>query len=156
MRIALIILLLTAAAPLAAETLGPAPDFDVTTLEGKSLSLSELRGQTVVLNFWFAGCPPCITEMPALNRLVKRFANDPVVFVAFSKDKSEILRKFRYADEFHYQLVGDDREVHHRYGVSGYPTHVLIDRDGEVREVVRGGAKNIDRALARMIEQLLD
>src|SRR6185312_613814 len=52
-----------------------APDFTVADLNGKMYKLSDLKGKTVVLNFWFTTCAPCVTEMPELNRLIEKYKN---------------------------------------------------------------------------------
>jgi thiol-disulfide isomerase/thioredoxin len=63
-----------------------APAFSVTSLEGKQYDLASLRGKTVVLNFWFLGCPPCVAEVPELNKLVAEFKDKNVVFLALALD----------------------------------------------------------------------
>src|ERR1700721_19361 len=67
----------------------PAPDFSLTSLDGKSYKLGELKGKTIVLNFWFTACMPCREEMPGLNELVKSYQNDRnVVFIAITFDQA--------------------------------------------------------------------
>jgi thiol-disulfide isomerase/thioredoxin len=68
----------------------PLPEFEGKTLSGLSVSNESLKGKTVVFNFWFVNCKPCIEEIPRLNELVKKYQNHPdIVFlsVTFDKDK---------------------------------------------------------------------
>src|SRR5262245_1629613 len=64
-----------------------APDFSITADNGRTYSASNFGGKLLVLNFWATWCPPCIDEIPSLDRFQKRFANDGVVVLAISVDK---------------------------------------------------------------------
>lgn len=66
-----------------------APDFIVQTIQGEVLNSNELRGNVVVINFWYEGCAPCIAELPALNKLRAEYQGKDVVFIAFSKDDTQ-------------------------------------------------------------------
>ncbi|MDZ7647241.1 MAG: TlpA disulfide reductase family protein [Cytophagales bacterium] len=75
-----------------------APDFISKTITGELISLTELKGKVVVINFWFTSCAPCITEMPTLNRLVEEFKYKDVVFIAFARDDVMELTSFLKRD----------------------------------------------------------
>ena len=64
----------------------PAPAFSVRTLDGRTLSLADLRGKVIVLSFWFIGCPACFAMEPKLNEFKARFAGTDVVFMAMTSD----------------------------------------------------------------------
>jgi peroxiredoxin len=133
----------------------PAPDFEVKTLEGKSLKLSALKGKVVVLNFWFIGCAPCRVEMPGLNILTEEFKDQDVIFIAFALDNAEDLEKFLEEKEFQYQIVPDGAKIASLYGVKVFPTHILIDKNGEMEFILTGGSEDRHEQLRPLIKNLL-
>lgn len=133
----------------------PAPAFNVVSLDGTPLQLADLRGQVVVLNFWFIACPPCRVEIPKLNQLVEEYQGANVVFIAFSPDSEEELREFQKTTRFDYHIIPDSTPVAQQYGVTGAPTHILIDREGIIRAVRYGEVSDPKAELSRSIAQIL-
>ncbi|GHE57664.1 peroxiredoxin family protein [Roseivirga thermotolerans] len=109
-----------------------APDFTLKNLEGNSINLQDFKGQYVLLNFWFAACKPCIMEMPELNELVEEFKPKGINFLAIGLDNPERITKFLEQHAFNYELLPNGRRVAHSYGVTSYPTHLLLDPNGKV------------------------
>jgi peroxiredoxin len=133
-----------------------APDFNLTSIDGETLSLSALRGKAVVLNFWFIGCAPCRVEMPALNRLVEAYEGRDVVFIGIAFDDADALRAFRDEHEFNYTIVSDpDAAMSALYGAKAYPTHVVIDRQGRIISQFAGGDPDADESFKPLIDQAL-
>lgn len=119
------------------KSLGKAPDFSLTSINGEKLSLAKLKGKVVVFNFWFLGCAPCLSEIPNLNGLVKEFAGKDVVFIAPSLDKSSDLNTFLDRNEFNYKVVADAIDfIMDKYGDGtgniAFPVHIVIDREGNI------------------------
>jgi peroxiredoxin len=146
---------LKAKEPAASEEKKSAPDFEVKTLEGESLKLSALRGKVVVLNFWFIGCAPCRVEMPGLNTLTEEFKDENVVFIAFALDNSGELEAFLEEKEFRYRIVPASGKIASDYGVKVYPTHILINKKGEVEFFLTGGSEDRHEQLRPLIRNLL-
>jgi thiol-disulfide isomerase/thioredoxin len=115
-----------------------------TDITGKKIAAKDLIGKILVINFWFIACPPCRQEIPELNHLVKKFANEKdVVFVAIALDKAEQIENFLKLFPFNYTQVPDARYYAEKFGVTQYPTHVIIDRSAKVSyHAVGGGAVN--------------
>ncbi len=132
-----------------------APPFRVRGLDGQHLELARMRGKVVVLNFWFIACPPCREEMPKLNQLVDSFAGQNVMFIAFGLDSSQQLRDFLAQTKFKYTIVPSSTKVAINYGVRGAPTHVVIDKDGNVHWIGYGALEDPERELARIIKEVL-
>ena len=110
----------------------PAPDFAKSDLNGKMVSLSELRGKVVMLDFWSSWCPPCRREAPALARVYREYEGRNVEFVgvAIWDDPGDV---GRYAQEFDlpYPNVLDEKgQIAINYGVSGIPEKFFIDTRG--------------------------
>jgi peroxiredoxin len=110
-----------------------APDFDVKDMAGNRYTLAGLSGKLVVLNFWFKDCPVCRSERGELNRVVARYpGSEDVVFLAPALDKAPALKSFLRRNPFRYAVVPDSEGLAEAYGVSEFPTHVIIGRDGKI------------------------
>lgn len=103
-----------------------APNFNVKTIKGETLKLSELKGKVVVINFWFGTCAPCIAEMPALNRLKEDYKTKDVVFIAFGRDDTQSIKDFLKNRNFNYHLVSSDYDLTKDYClIGGWPTNMV-------------------------------
>ena len=131
----------------------PAPDFKVEDVNGKTWSLADLKGKTVVLNFWFTTCMPCIEEMPKLNEIKKKYG-DKVVFLGFGRDDSATIKAFLKNHPFDYTLFPKTTAISQAYHVSNYPTSMVIDANGIIRFLQLGG-QSIEQALPPAIEAAL-
>ncbi len=132
-----------------------AVDFDLTDLKGKKYKLTELKGKVVVLNFWFVECKPCVMEMPELNELVEEFKGKEVVFLAIAINKKEQLKKFLKTTEFDYHIIPNGQVLSDSYGVTGFPTNVIIDQNGIFQYVSKGIGPNNKANLQRKLTSLL-
>jgi thiol-disulfide isomerase/thioredoxin len=112
-----------------------APDFDLPTLDGKSLKLSDLRGKAVLLNFWATYCGPCKIEMPWFVELQKEYGPQgfQIVGVAMDDASTEDIAKFAKEMGVNYPiLIGKDSVAESYGGVSVLPTTFFVDRDGKL------------------------
>ena len=111
-----------------------APDFTVQDSDRK-VTLSEYRGQVVVLNFWATWCPPCVQEMPSLIQMQQRMREKGVVVVAVSIDVDEAAyHRFLKTYQVNLLTVRDpDQKSPSLYGTHGWPETHIIDRTGMIR-----------------------
>jgi len=111
-----------------------APDFTVRDSE-RSVTLSQLKGQVVVLNFWATWCPPCIEEMPSLVQMQERMKPRGVTVLAVSVDADEhSYRRFLREHNVNLLAVRDpDQKSNELYGTFKFPETYIIDRNGVVR-----------------------
>lgn len=120
-------------------------------------SLAELRGQVVVLNVWASWCPPCLEEMPLLQRTHKRIeSQDAMVLGIDTQDASEDALEFLDEQGISFPSLRDiDREYGREFGVSGYPETFLIDRAGRVAQMRRGPVTQewLDEHLPPLLEE---
>jgi peroxiredoxin len=117
-----------------------APDFKVTSITGEQLSLSQLKGKVIVINFWFESCAPCIAELPALNKLADEYQHQEVVFIAFGKDSELRIGKFLSEKKFNYKIVSGKYDLVNDYCViAGWPMNMVIDKKGIVQYIKPGG-----------------
>ncbi len=127
----------------------------VKDISGTQYSLRSLKGKTVVLNFWFTQCGGCITEMPDLNELQKAYSGKDVVFLAISFDEAVKIKAFLPKHPFDYVIVPDARKVCTDYDIYGYPTSIVIDRNGIVTFIECSVNSDIKTRLAKAIDQAL-
>jgi peroxiredoxin len=123
----------------------PAPNFQATTLDNKTIELSKLKGQVVVLNFWFTHCQPCIEEIPDFNKLVKFYASKKVVFISLTYDSSATVIKFLKQHPFKFEnIVNNDivrRDIFKLF--SAWPYTIIINKEGKIM-VIQLGSKGAD------------
>lgn len=113
-----------------------APEFSITTLEREYISLEDLQGKVVLLDFWGTWCPPCVASVPSLRELYKRHATDSsFVMIGISTDSDEWKwRSFVEKNQMAWrQYLDRDRRVTHAFGINAFPTYIVIDPEGIVR-----------------------
>lgn len=120
-----------------AEVGSSAPDFTVEIIDGGTFTLSEARGQPVVLNFWASWCAPCREEIPAISAYAEANPNVSVVGVAV-RDIEENSRRFASEIGADYPLALGTSEVEDAYPAFGLPYTVIIDENGVVTQIFNG------------------
>jgi cytochrome c biogenesis protein CcmG, thiol:disulfide interchange protein DsbE len=122
-----------------------APDFTVRDSE-RAVTLSQLKGQVVVLNFWATWCPPCIEEMPSLVQMQERMKPNGVTVLAVSVDADEnSYRHFLRDHNVNLLSVRDaDQKSNELYGTFKFPETYVIDRNGLVRRKFIGAVDWMD------------
>ncbi len=114
-----------------------APDAALPGLDGGTVRLSDYRGKVVLLNFWATWCPPCQAEMPGLEQVYQARQKDGLVILGLDQQEAKsAVQSFVSQHGYTWTFALDqDGAVAQRYGVSGYPTSVIVDRDGKVAYV---------------------
>lgn len=118
-----------------------APDFTLTDLGGKPVSLADFRGKVVIVNFWATWCPPCRAEMPSMEQLYRELADEGLVMLAVNieRDGRQTVAKFLAASPHSFPVLVDEKEVvQKRYGVYKYPESFVIRKDGVIDDKVVG------------------
>ena len=113
----------------------PAPEFTLTNRAGGQLSLSGLRGQVVMINFWASWCGPCRQEFPALDEMYRKYKPMGFTMVGINVESEKAdAERFLGARPVSFPILFDpDNSVSGSYGVSAMPTTVLVDRQGRLR-----------------------
>ena len=133
----------------------PAPDFTLPDLEGKLHGLADFRGRVVVLNFWATWCPPCIDEMPSLQRLHQALADRGVAVIAVSVDErfSDVPTFVQKFDLTFSVLYDEGKKVSRKYQTFKYPETYILDREGRLKSKVVGPR---DWAAPTVIRDMVD
>lgn len=133
----------------------PAPDFSLHTADGLTVTLSGLRGQPVMINFWATWCPPCRAEIPHIQDASVRYAGRLTILGVDSGESEPLVADFAAHYGLTYPLPLDlDSAVSSRYQVYALPTTFFVDREGVIRDVFSGpmSAAALGDRLGRLLQ----
>ena len=133
-----------------------APDFHLLNLDGQSISLSDLRGKAVLVNFWASWCSPCRAEMPFIQRLHESWSDNELVILAVNAgEEPSTVKEFVDSFGLSFMILLDTKgEVALDYNVRGIPVTFFIDKDGMIRDIKFGtfsSKAEIERRLSKII-----
>jgi peroxiredoxin len=112
-----------------------APDFTLPTLDGGEVSLSDLRGKTVIIDFWATWCPPCEFQVPELNAFYDAHAasgNVAVLGISVDSEGPDVVAAWAREKGIRYQVLLGDEDLARRFGALGFPTLVIVAPDGSI------------------------
>lgn len=129
------------------------PELTVTTVEGETLLLSELlkSKKMVVLNFWFADCIWCIREFPVMEASYQQYREDMEILALNPYDAPADIAAFQQEHSLSFPMASCSRDLTMAFGVSGYPTSVIIDREGTIC-LIHPGAITEKQVFDRLFE----
>ncbi len=135
----------------------PAPDFTAYTLNGEAITLSDLRGTPVAVNFWATWCPDCRREIPLLEEIASRYADEGLVFLAVDvAEPISVVQPFVEQNNMSLTVLLDPQgEIGNLYQIWAYPTTVWVDAEGIVQYVQLGNmtAELADRYMAELLSE---
>jgi peroxiredoxin len=134
-----------------------APVFSLPDRAGHPLDLASLRGKVVLVNFWATWCPPCLEEMPSLERLHRTLGPEGLVVIGVSVDEQEralapVIERYGVT----FAILRDAQgEASAAYGITAFPETYLVDRSGVLRESYLGPVRWDDPGAIDHLRQLL-
>ncbi|MCK4858084.1 MAG: redoxin domain-containing protein [candidate division Zixibacteria bacterium] len=133
-----------------------APQFSLVNLDGRTVSLADLQGKVVVLDFWATWCAPCLIGMPLLHEFIDQ-KPDGVEFFSVNVWERDTSRVRPFLDNYGYSfnILFGDEELAKQYQISGIPTLFVIDKDGVIRYRHVGYSPFADETLKWQTETLL-
>lgn len=131
------------------------PAFNFSDVNGKLYTSENTKGKIVLFKCWFIRCGACVKEMPALNKLVAQYKDNPdVLFISLASDAKANLKGFLSKTKFDYATVANqDDYMTKKLNVSAYPTHFLINKEGVLVRVLPNDVA-VRKALGREVERL--
>ena len=136
----------------------PAPEWTLPTLSGDSISLADLRGKVVLLDFFYKGCAPCGAALPTLQRMHEKYKDQGVVIIGIDPiddpvkdDMADFIKKRSVG----YTVVFSDRELPQKYRVTGYPTLFFINREGKIVKYHEGFSASMEEKVEKQIQKML-
>ncbi|MCP4672476.1 MAG: TlpA family protein disulfide reductase [Desulfobacula sp.] len=129
--------------PTLLKTGDPAPDFSLVDRQGKTWTLSELKGEVVFINFWATWCPPCLKELPSMERLYTALPKDKFKMVAIlNKDKITLADFVASQKGITIPILDDSKNIAGAsYFLTGLPETFIIDKQGTLVEKFIGPAQ---------------
>lgn len=118
----------------------PAPALDVTDLQGDHISLSDLKGKVVLLDFWTTWCPPCLADGPAIEKLYRKYSHDGfmVVSISMSEDRHVVEKFLRDHPRSFPVVLSSENNLPRPYQVGAFPTYMVISAEGTLTSVADG------------------
>jgi peroxiredoxin len=139
-------------------TMRMAPAFTLTTSEGEQMSLDDMGGKVVLLDFWATWCGPCKESLPDIQKIAKKFADQPFVVISISSDKDENAWKtfIRRNNMTWPQYRDADGALSRAYNVSAIPHYFSIDTDGVLQSVKVGSGANVEGDVRKLVNKARD
>jgi peroxiredoxin len=136
-----------------------APDFTLSDINGKQVTLSAYRGRIVLIEFWVTWCPPCRDSIAELAPVYEKYKDKGFAILAISMDKGQDVeeRLTAFAKEYSmsYPVLLGDKNIAFNYGVNGLPTSFLLNKEGKIEDYYIGYQPYYMGEISRKIEALL-
>jgi peroxiredoxin len=142
-----------------------APDFEFLNLKGEKIKLSNLKGKTVIINFFFTACAPCVREIPFLNSLVEKYNNENIKFISISRwEDAETLKPFLEKHPIKFDIIpsvfkGEESQMklfaENIYHVMLYPSLVIIDKEGIIRHTQVGYIPAYEETFLKELDNII-
>lgn len=136
-----------------------APLFETVDYRGKPVSLGDLRGKVVVLDFWGVWCPHCVRMIPKLHNIKERYKKRGVVVIGLHSadgrpDQNE-MHQYAQKHKINYPIWMGKKSIERDYMISTWPTMIIIDRKGMIRDIFRGaqGERKIRKVLNEILSE---
>ena len=134
-----------------------AQNFILKNLNGREVSLEDYRGQIILINFWATWCPPCLLEMPSMEKLYAKFKNEGFTILAIDlQEEADNVKVFKEKYKLNFPILLDsDGVVGQFYAVKSIPTTYLVDREGYLIGSALGARNWASEDAFGLIRQLL-
>lgn len=136
-----------------------APALTLMDMQGKQVSLSQFKGQVVILNFWATWCPPCREEMPSMEKLYRDYKDSGLVMLAVNVEENGLQAVSAFLKQRSYSfpiLLDSENVAQNTFGVFRFPESFIIDRNGVIVEKIIGGRNWLTGPTFKLIDFLLN
>ncbi len=133
-----------------------APEFALRDLQGKTVRLTDQKGQVVLIDFWATWCRPCKKELPLIQRAYDRYKEKGLVVLTINTDlQREVVPYYMSENGYTFPVLFADGKIQLAYNVRGIPALFIIDENGSVRFYRRGFNPGLQEEISRMMSRLL-
>jgi peroxiredoxin len=135
----------------------PVPD--LTTINGISITQADVKKKTVIYNFWFVSCRPCVAEIPALNKLAKKYQTDTTLFIAITFDSESRIKEFLQKRPFDFQIASlPQNEIDKIKKIAFFPFTAIVTKDGKLSFALfsRPIGKNPDEEIFNLLDKQIE
>jgi len=135
----------------------PLPDFSLLDLKGEKHSLSDYKGKVVLLNFWATWCPPCVKEMPSMQRLQDKYQGKDFEILAVNMgEDSTTIEIFLQKMTINFPILLDsDGAILKQWKIFAFPTTFLVDKEGNIAYALFGGLEWDSPEAVAVVEELM-
>ena len=134
-----------------------APDFTSKLNNDKTIQLSNQRGKIVILDFWYLSCPPCLKAIPQLVEIDKKYKDKDVMIVGINPfNESKHINGLFEKRGVKYFSTFMSKDIAELYGITGYPTTIIIDQLGKIHKIHKGWSEDYKKDIIKSIDELLD
>lgn len=136
-------------------------DTELKSLDGEDFKISDYKGSVVLINLWATWCAPCIEEMPHFIKLQEKYGDDGFVMVGLNSDEETEaqVKKFVEQQNLNYKIGWATDEVAQEFmkisKLPGIPQSLLLNRDGEMTGMFRGGGANVIEKMVESVDKLM-
>ncbi|MCX7995162.1 MAG: TlpA family protein disulfide reductase [candidate division WOR-3 bacterium] len=130
-------------------------DFTLKSIDGKEYTLSKLKGNVVILDFWATWCPPCRREIPHLIALYDKYKDKGLIILGISTEDKQTLETFSRENNVNYPILLGNDEVFRKFGVRSIPHTLFIDKKGNVRKLQIGYSDELIPYFEALIDTLI-
>jgi peroxiredoxin len=132
-----------------------AHDFTLTSIDGESITLSQLKGNVVLVDFWTTWCPPCRNSIPHFGSLYEKYKDQGFIVLGISTEDKQTLINFRNNNYIPYPILLGNKDIAQAYDVQAIPKTIFIDRKGKIRRIQVGFAPELIPGFDTLIDSLL-
>ncbi|WP_166641847.1 peroxiredoxin family protein [Pedobacter duraquae] len=133
-----------------------APDWTLSDSDGNKVSLSQLRGKVVLLDFFFVGCVPCLKTLAPLDKLYEKYSKGKLAILSISiRDSKKLVAEYKATQRIKNQVFPDGGNVAKLYHVNSFPTVYIVDRDGKITNVVSYSSDDFEKKMSGIIDGLI-
>jgi peroxiredoxin len=134
-----------------------APDWTLYAADGKKMSLTQMKGKVVLLDFYFIGCTGCMLSIKPLNKLYEKYKNQDVVIASITeRDSKKSVLAFDKNYKIKYPGYVDAADVVKSYHIGAFPTFYFIDKEGKIAKVMDGYGDDFEEKVTSIIDSLLN
>lgn len=133
-----------------------ASSFNELSIKNKKIDTKKLSGDVIVYNFWFTTCGPCKAEIPKLNQLKEKYKDQNVHFVAIALDEGYKIASFLKTTPITYDIIPEGRWLAEKFGVTAYPTNIIVDKKGIIQFYEIGYKPDIVERMTSTLDEYLN